>query len=107
MACHWRPTWDQTAGLTVLERIEMGDREAIHDAIVEASNELGELREQIDRELSDGEPGVLQRTAELRAAKAAGRPTDAIVQETVATDRGGKERTRSAASKGKSPASQG
>lgn len=107
--CFWRPTWDATEGLSVLQRIEMGDREAIHDAIVEASNELGVLREQIDRELSDGEPGVLLRAAELRSLKAAGKSTDAIVlrQEAAATDRGGKERQRIAASKGKASANHG
>lgn len=111
-ACGQRFTVDETVDLTVAQRIANGDREAIYDAIVEAASALDTLREQIGGALADGEPEVMARTAELRAAKAAGRCTAVICsarwgQETGATDRTGKERRRIAASKGKAPAGHG
>lgn len=111
--CDRRYPLDHTGGMTVKDRIEQRDREAIYDAIVEAVTELDGLRENIGKELSDSEHDVLARTAELREAKSAGRCTATICssrwnkQETAETDRGGKERQRSAARTGKKPASHG
>lgn len=112
-SCDVRMSLEESAGLTVQQRMAKGDREAIYDAIVEASTELDTLRERIGKHLSCSDTDALGRLAELRAAKACGACTATICssrwgqKETAATDRCGKERRRIAASKGRSPASQG
>lgn len=109
-ACHDRlSAADAAKKLTVMQRIELGDREAIYDCLAESCTKLDELREKIGCWLSDGDKDVL---AALRQTSIA--PCSATIcssrwstKETATTDRGGKERTRSAASTGKAPARQG
>jgi hypothetical protein len=109
-SCHERLSEQDAANdkLTVLQRLELGDREAIYDAVVDACNQLDALREKIGCILSDADSDLL---AELREAAPACMATICSSrwnkQETAETDRGGKERTRSAASKRKTPASHG
>jgi hypothetical protein len=67
-SCNVRLTLDESADLTVLDRLRLGDREAIYDAIVEASRSLDELRELIGCELSGSDIDVLGRMAAIRQA---------------------------------------
>lgn len=105
-------TLEQKDSLTILQRIAMGDREAIYDSIVLAVTKLESLRESIGQLLSDSDEDALARLAELRAAKAAGQCTATIcssrwIKDAASKDRRGKERQRKAASTGRTPANQG
>lgn len=63
-----RLTIDQADDLTLEARIAAGDREAIYDAIVEAREQLDQLREQIGNLLVESTE-TLDRMHELRTAK--------------------------------------
>jgi len=63
-----RLTIDQADDLTLEARIAAGDREAIYDSIVEAREQLDQLREQIGNLLVESTE-TLDRMHELRKAK--------------------------------------
>jgi len=63
-----RLTVDQADDLTIDERIAKGDREAIYDAVVEAREQLNDLREKIGSLLVDSTE-TLDRLNALRSAK--------------------------------------
>ena len=63
-----RLTVDQADELTIDQRIAAGDREAIYDAIVEAREQLNELRERIGTLLVES-TDTLDRLNALRSAK--------------------------------------
>jgi len=93
------------------ERIDAGDREAIYDAIVEACGLLDEVRREISTLLVH-DAAVLDQLAEFkRAGLARGeaplvRPRRRKQKETAGTDAGGKERQRSRINRSQ-PASHG
>ena len=66
--CTVRLTQDEVEGLTLAERIERGDAEAIYDAIVNAVKALDLLRESIADNLT-GDPETLARLAEVHAKR--------------------------------------
>ena len=82
------------------ERIDAGDREAIYDAIVEAMSDLDGVRRDIGTLLVE-DADVLDRLAEVRHSRIANgdppmvRPRRRKEKETAGTDAGGKERQRS------------
>ena len=82
------------------ERIDAGDREAIYDAIVEAMSDLDGVRRDIGTLLVE-DADVLDRLAEVRYSRIANgdppmvRPRRRKEKETAGTDAGGKERQRS------------
>lgn len=63
-----RLTVDQADEMTIGERIDAGDREAIYDAIVEAREQLNDLREKIGSLLVES-ADTLDRLNALRSAK--------------------------------------
>jgi len=63
-----RLTVDEADDLTIDERIAAGDREAIYDAIVEAREQLNDLREKIGTLLVES-TDTLDRLHALRSAK--------------------------------------
>lgn len=100
--CDRRLPLEEADALTVDERIAKGDREAIYDAIVEATVALDVLRGRIGRLLAEGSD-ALDRLAEVRAA----RLRNGDPKETAARDRSGKERQRSRSHRRSTPANHG
>ena len=86
--------------MTLDERIAAGDREAIHDAIAEAREELDDVRRGLAELLTDDRE-TLDRLAEVRRARMTQgeppivRPRRRKKQETAGTAASGKERQRS------------
>jgi hypothetical protein len=74
----------ETNGLTVDERLKLGDEEAIYDAVVEAIEALDGLREMLGVALW-ADSDAARELEVIRARK----------QETAATDRGWREPQRS------------
>jgi hypothetical protein len=101
-ACDRRLPLEETDDLTIDERIAKGDREAIYDAIVEATVALDILRADIGGLLAEGSD-AFDRLAEVRAA----RLRNGDPKETAARDRSGKERQRSRINRRSTPANHG
>jgi hypothetical protein len=83
--CDRRLTADECDRLDIDDRIALGDREAVYDAIGSAMTVLDQCRDEIGRLLADG-TDALDRLAALRAGT-----TD---QETAGSDASGTERAR-------------
>jgi hypothetical protein len=102
---------DQQDGMSLDERIDAGDREAIYDAIVEAMSELEGVRRDIGTLLVE-DADVLDRLAVLKRSRITNgeppivRPRRRKQKETAGTDAGGKERQRSRINRS-TPASHG
>lgn len=102
---------DEADELTIDERIAKGDREAIHDAIVEAREALDIVRQSMSEHLADG-ADTLERLAAVRWKRVCcgdplGPRRRRKKQEAAATDRSGKERQRSRINRRSTPASHG
>jgi len=109
--CTRRLTVAESEDLTLAQRIDAGDREAIYDAIVEACEVLDALREQIGESLADN-CDTLDRLAELQAAKRRfGSEVSALVRfekkDARRTDPAGREPQRSGMTRKKTPARHG
>jgi len=93
------------------ERIDAGDREAIYDAVVEAQEQLREVRSKLGSLLVE-DADVLDRLAAVKRARLTNgdppivRPRRRKQKETAGTDAGGKERHRSRINRSQ-PASHG
>lgn len=97
--------------LSIDRRIDAGDREAIYDAVVEAREQLDDLREQIGQLLVEN-ADTLDRLAQLQAAKRKyGSEVSALVRfekkDARRTDPAGKEPQRSGVIRTKMPARHG
>jgi hypothetical protein len=104
-----RLTLDEQDELTIDDRLQMGDREAIYDAIVEAVDSLELMRKAISELLAE-DCDVLDRLSALQRSRAIhGEPPIVRArkrQETAGSDASGKERQRSRVT-GSTPASHG
>lgn len=102
---------DTQSDMSLDERINAGDREAIYDAIVEAMSDLEGVRRDIGTLLVE-DADVLDRLAEVRRSRITNgeppmvRPRRRKNKETAGTDAGGKERQRSRINRSQ-PASHG
>jgi hypothetical protein len=97
--CHRRLTVDECDDLGIDERLRVGDREAIYDAIVECRERLDGLRIEAAKLLVENVE-ILDRLADVhRKSLAVGNPLPVFrrkkKKDAAATDRGGKERQRS------------
>lgn len=91
---------DEQASMSIDDRITAGDREAIHDAIVEAREDLDEVGRQLSLLLTDDADvldriAALKRTRNLVGESPIVRPRRKKKQETAGTDASGTERQRS------------
>lgn len=80
--------------LSIDERIEIGDAEALFDAVGEARDQLGELQEQIAETLHTDMQTMVRISDVRRRQDATGRQwrgSSWTTQETGTTDRAGKE----------------
>jgi hypothetical protein len=92
--CHGRLPLNETIDLSIDERIEQGDAEALFDAVVEAMETLADLQDRIaESYMCDAD--TMRRLAAVRLRKElTGRDWRGAAwpeQETAATDRGGRE----------------
>lgn len=109
--CHRRLGVAEVEDLSITKRIAVGDREAIYDAIVEAREQLDDLREQIGQLLVENTE-TLDRLADLQAAKRKyGGEVSALVRfekkDASRTDSAGREPQRSGVIRKKRPVSHG
>ena len=87
---------NETIDLDIDKRLHMGDLEAVHDMVVEAVAELGDLADRVAGLLCD-EPDALRRLAEVRIRQDRtgkswyGEAISGSFKDAAATDRGGKE----------------
>ena len=94
--CTRRLPLNETIDLDIDTRLQMGDREAVHDMVVEAVAELGDLADRVAGLLCD-EPDAMRRLAEVRIRQDRtgkswyGEAISGSFKDAAATDRGGKE----------------
>ena len=96
VACKRRMPLNETVDLDIDQRLHMGDLEAVHDMVVEAVAELGDLADRVAGLLCD-EPDAMRRLAEVRIRQDRtgkswyGEAISGSFKDAAATDRGGKE----------------
>ena len=94
--CTRRMPLNETIDLDIDKRLHMGDLEAVHDMVVEAVSELGDLADRVASLLCD-EPDAMRRLAEVRIRQDRtgkswyGEAISGSFKDAAATDRGGKE----------------
>jgi len=94
--CTRRLPLNETIDLDIDTRLQIGDLEAVHDMVVEAVAELGDLADRVAGLLCD-EPEAMRRLAEVRIRQDRtgkswyGEAISGSFKDAAATDRGGKE----------------